>query len=73
MSMLKKAKKIKAAKTLQGTRSTRADNSTPAGLSLDQKVCNRFEEMDESRNDRMQVALDNHLKKSSSTHRPAVH
>ena len=56
--------KTPAAKTLPATPSTRADSSTPAGISLDQKVCNRFEEMEESRNDRIQVALDNHLKKS---------
>ena len=64
--MLKKLKKPKAAKTLPATSFTRAGNSTPARLLFEQQICNQFEAMEESRNDRIIKALSDHLKSKAA-------
>ena len=64
--MRTKTKQTRGTKTVKGTCSTRVEVSSVTGPSLADKNATFFEYMEESRNDRIQVALANHLKKSGS-------
>ena len=62
--MIRKMKMPRMAKMVQGAPPARADSSMPMGLSREQEICNQFEAMEESRNDRIIKALGDRLAKT---------
>lgn len=64
--MIRKMKMPRMAKMVQGAPPARADSSMPMGLSREQEICNQFEAMEESRNDRIIKALSDHLKSKAA-------